>query len=81
MKVSVRELKNHLSAYLHRVEAGETIQVCRHKTLVADIVPVGGTGDVRIPGVVWNGRKPRGGRNRPVIPGRSVADMVLEERD
>jgi len=29
MQVSVRELKDHLSEYLHRVEAGEDIQVER----------------------------------------------------
>ena len=39
MKVSVRELKDHLSEYLRRVEAGEEVVVTSHKREVARLVP------------------------------------------
>jgi len=81
MQVSVRELKNHLSEYLHRVEGGENIQVARHNVLVASLIPVSNAGLIRLPGVSWNGKKAAGGRSLPVISGKSVAERVLEDRD
>jgi len=80
MQVSVRELKNHLSEYLHRVEEGENIQVERHHVPVAKLVPVPCAGLTRMQGVIWNGKKAQGGQSRPVITGRSVAERVLEDR-
>lgn len=80
MRVSVRELKNHLSEYLHRVEKGEDIQVERRNVPVARLVPVPYVALTRMPGVVWNGNKAKGGRSRPVITGKSVAERVLEDR-
>jgi len=81
MQVSVRELKNHLSEYLHRVEGGENIQVARHNMPVARLIPVPKIGLTRIPGATWNGKKATGGRFLPVISGKSVAERVLEDRD
>jgi len=80
MQVSVRELKNHLSEYLHRVEEGENIQVERRNVPVARLVPVSCTKLTRMPGVIWNGKQAQGGRSRPVITGKSVAERVLEDR-
>jgi len=80
MQVSVRELKNHLSEYLHRVEEGENIQVERRNVPVARLVPVSCTKLTRMPGVTWNGKQAQGGRSRPVITGKSVAERVLEDR-
>lgn len=31
--------------------------------------------------VAWSGKKPSGGRIRPVIKGKTVSEMVLEERE
>jgi len=78
--VSVRELKNHLSEYLHRVEKGENIQVIRRNVPVAILIPVPCAGLTRMQGVTWNGKQAQGGRSRPMITGRSVADLVLEDR-
>lgn len=37
IKVNVHEAKTHFSQYLKRVEAGETLVVCRHNVPVAEI--------------------------------------------
>src|SRR5512132_719399 len=39
----VRELKNNLSRYIRRVEAGERIAVTAHGRVVAELVPPGTT--------------------------------------
>jgi prevent-host-death family protein len=39
-KVNVQEAKTHLSRYLDRVEAGETIVICRRNEPIAEIRPL-----------------------------------------
>jgi prevent-host-death family protein len=39
MSVNVRELKAHLSAYLHRVRQGESVEVTSHGQVIAWLVP------------------------------------------
>jgi prevent-host-death family protein len=39
METGVRELRNNLSRYLRRVEAGERIAVTAHGRVVAELVP------------------------------------------
>jgi prevent-host-death family protein len=39
MEAGVRDLKNHLSRYIRRIEAGERIAVTAHGRVVAEIVP------------------------------------------
>lgn len=39
-QIGVRELRQHASKYLARVEAGEEIEVTNHGRLVARLVPV-----------------------------------------
>lgn len=39
-KVNIRELKAHLSEYVERVAAGETIVVAKHNEPVAELRPV-----------------------------------------
>lgn len=41
METGIRELKDHLSRYIRRVEAGERIAVTAHGRVVAEIVPPG----------------------------------------
>ena len=46
IRATISEVKNGLSAYLRRVESGESVLVLEHRTPVARIVPVGlGAGD------------------------------------
>ena len=40
IKVNVHEAKTHLSRYLARVEAGETIILCRHNRPIAEVRPI-----------------------------------------
>ena len=85
--VGVRELKNHLSRYLKRVQGGEEILITERGRSVARIVqapsshfkqslePLLREGAVR-----WSGGKPRGARRKPVIRGRTLSEMVIEDR-
>ncbi|MFO1518338.1 MAG: type II toxin-antitoxin system Phd/YefM family antitoxin [bacterium] len=38
-KLNVHEAKTHLSRYLHKVQEGETIILCKKGTPIAQIVP------------------------------------------
>ena len=86
MQVSVRELKNHLSKYLHMVSKGEPIIVTSHYVPLARLLPIPQSSDeniqqlLQIEGVTWNGKKPKGGTNRPKIKGKTVSEYVLEDR-
>ena len=86
-QVGVRELKDRLSGYLKRVQDGEEIVVTERGRSVARIVPVKTSSLKRVlepmlrEGTVrWSGGKPRGASQRPVIRGRTLADMVKEDR-
>jgi prevent-host-death family protein len=39
METGIRELKNNLSRYIRRIEAGERIAVTSHGRVVAELVP------------------------------------------
>ena len=41
METGIRELKDHLSRYIRRIEAGERISVTAHGRVVAELVPPG----------------------------------------
>jgi prevent-host-death family protein len=43
----IRELKDHLSRYVRRVEAGERVAVTAHGRVVAEIVPPGTAAESR----------------------------------
>jgi|CXWL01.1.fsa_nt_gi prevent-host-death family protein len=86
-EVGVRKLKDHLSGYLKRVQDGEEIVVTERGRSVARIVPVKRSSlrrdlepMLREGSVRWNGGKPRGAVRRPVIRGRTLSDMVVEDR-
>ena len=40
ISVNIHQAKTHLSDYLARVEAGETIQLCRRNAPIAEIRPI-----------------------------------------
>jgi antitoxin (DNA-binding transcriptional repressor) of toxin-antitoxin stability system len=42
MATGIRELKDNLSRYIRRIEAGERIAVTAHGRVVAELVPPGG---------------------------------------
>jgi len=85
--VGVRELKNRLSRYLKRVQGGEEIVVTERGRSVARIIPAKASHLKRVlepllreGAVRWNGGKPRGTIRRPVIQGRPLSEMVVEDR-
>ncbi len=86
MQVSVRELKNHLSAYLHKVQKGEPIIVTSHQVPLARLLPIPQSTDqdvqelLQTEGISWNGKKPKGSKTGPQIKGKTAADYVLEDR-
>jgi prevent-host-death family protein len=43
MRTGIRELKDNLSRYIRRVEAGQRIAVTAHGRIVAELVPPGTT--------------------------------------
>lgn len=86
-QVGVRELKVRLNSYSKRVQGGEEIVVTERGRSVARIVPVKTSSIqrafepmLREGAVRWSGGKPRGASRRPVIRGRTLADMVKEDR-
>lgn len=87
MRVGLRELKNHLGAYVRKVKAGERIVVTERNKTVATLVPPHGeelAGEilalVRSGLVTWKGGKPQGLASPPAIHGNDVADAVREDR-
>ena len=47
MATGIRELKNNLSRYIRRIEAGERIAITAHGRVVAELVPPGTTKGAR----------------------------------
>ena len=93
MEVSVRELKNRLSAYLTRAARGEELIVTSRGRPVARLGPLPETRvertravRERLAAVPWlrigHGGRPRGSANPiPIQPGeRQISDLVLEDR-
>ncbi len=86
MQASIRELKDHLSEYLHQVQGGAEILITSHNKPLAKIVPVSFSKSSiedlkKDTHVHWNGKKPR---LRPLKvklkSGKKISDIVLEDR-
>ena len=89
MIAAVRDLKDHLSAYLRRVQAGERIIVTDHDRPVAELVPLSNaklTPRQRLSQLERDGEVTaprRGGFVRVKATrtrGRSVSSTLLEDR-
>ncbi len=91
-KVSISRLKDQLSAYLKKVQAGQTVVVTDRNMPVARLEPVNQAGSEaeRIAQLVQLGlvSLPKAPplsieeirRRRPVVPGAGVLEALLEER-
>lgn len=86
-EVGVRELRDHLSAYLKRVRAGEHLFITDRGKPIAILGPVDApqiSPEMQAllnHGVVtWSGGKPRGAKNPPRVCGRTVAETLVEDR-
>lgn len=83
--VSITELKAHLSEYLRRVQAGESLHVTNRGVDIARVVPPDPVHAVLMEMVAngeaeWNGEKVRLPETRFINTGKSVSDIVLEDR-
>lgn len=86
MQVSIREFKAHLSHYLAQAQSGQALDVTSHRKVVARIIGVPAPDSVGVARIVaggagqWGGGKPVGAAIRLSPGGRSVSEMVLEDR-
>ncbi|MGH8738926.1 MAG: type II toxin-antitoxin system Phd/YefM family antitoxin [Burkholderiales bacterium] len=87
MRVSVRELKTHLSKYLKLVQGGsEPLIITSRDTAMAKLSAVPDADAPKLRQLAqqgtlrWNDKKPKGGRLRPKIAGRTAASRIVEDR-
>lgn len=86
MQVSIREFKAHLSRYLSQAQEGQALDVTSHRKVVARIVGVPAADSIGVARLVaggaaqWAGGKPVGAAIRLSPGGRSVSEIVLEDR-
>jgi prevent-host-death family protein len=85
--VGVRELRDNLSEYLRRVEAGEQLLITDRGRPIGEIGPAAaGRIALRAKELVrrglggWSGGKPRGLRRAPRPRAGLVSDAVVEDR-
>ena len=86
MEVSVREFKSHLSQYVVRAQAGQAIDLTSHRKVVARLVGVLPANSVGVARLVatgaasWQGGKPVGAAFVLRSGGKSLSDLVQEDR-
>lgn len=86
MEVSVREFKSHLSSYLARAQTGEDLVVTSHKLPVARVLGITPKASQGLSAMLasgeaeWHGGKPAGARIKLTKQGKSLSDMVIEDR-
>lgn len=83
----IKDLKNRLSYYLREVKKGEKILITEREKIVAAIVPVENADEdskllslVREGFAAWKGGKPVGSRNPVKIKGKTVSELIIEDR-
>jgi len=82
-EVGIRELRNHLSQYLERVEHGEEVVVTDRGRAVARVLPV--SGERTIDRLIREGKVTPARRPARSVPKRvkatgSVSELVAEQR-
>lgn len=83
VEVGIRDLRDHLSRYLDRVEAGEEIVVTDRRRAVARVVPMSGARTIDrliAEGRVTPAAQRRRSRPEPLRTAGSVSDLVAEQR-
>ena len=87
MKAGVKDLKNRLSYYLREVKKGEKILITERDQVIATILPVErGEEDSSLLSLVkegfatWKGGKPTGSPRPVRIKGKTVSEIILEDR-
>lgn len=87
ISTGIKDLKNKLSHYLREVKKGEKILITEREKVIATIVPVERVEEdsnllslVKEGFAVWKGGKPAGSRRPVKIKGKTVSEIVLEDR-
>lgn len=76
MRTGIRELKDNLSRYIRRVEAGQRIAVTAHGRIVAELVPPGTAARRSLaPGGRWDELVAAGVLHPPVETGDPFEDV------
>jgi prevent-host-death family protein len=85
--VGIKELKNKLSHYLRQIKKGEKIVITEREKVIATIVPVERASEdsqllslVKEGFAVWKGGKPAGSEHPVKIKGKTVSEIIIEER-
>jgi prevent-host-death family protein len=92
ISVPVREFKSKLSHYLAKAREGQTVEITSHRKVIARVtgVPEEPAWAKEHPGIwrmvqsgqaTWNGEKPKFARIKLPGGGKTVSEMVLEDRD
>jgi prevent-host-death family protein len=83
----IKDLKNRLSYYMREVKKGENILITERKNIIATIVPVDRSDTdntllslVKEGFAVWKGGKPAGARKPFKVKGKTISEIVLEDR-
>jgi prevent-host-death family protein len=85
-RIPVHELKARLSHYLAEARRGRPIEITSHRRVVARLIGVSLPEDDGLARYVaegkatWSGGKPLGGAVRLSAGGKSLADIVIEDR-
>ncbi len=80
MTTSVRELKDHLSKYLRRVQSGEEVIITSHRRPVAKLVPLSGdeTDDCQS---FFDGLQDLRAQFNGEVKGTPLSQIVIEMRE
>jgi len=85
--IGIRDLKNKLSYYLNKVKEGEKLAVTQRGRIIAYITPAKESREYEeIISLIkkgkgsWKGGKPSGSKHPVKILGKSVSQIVLEDR-
>ena len=88
VNIGVREFKAHLSEYLRRVKAGQTIVITEHGRPVGRVVPATQSREERLQAmlqiglIAWNGKKLKPMQPVARLRGkRTIADLLIENRE
>ena len=86
-EVGIREFKTHLSSYMRQVKDGATLVITEHGKPVGRVIPVALSLEEQMQELIeaglvaWDGTKLGAVSRVENRSGRSVSDLLLEDRD